>query len=183
MDTIERVVSHEQKYLMFYLENEHYGLPILKVNEIIGVVEITPIPRMPRFIKGIINLRGKIIPVLDLRLKFSMDSRVYDEHTCIIITEIDVNNHENVVGIVVDKVAEVVNVDSVDIEEPPKCGQDMDGGFLTGIGKVKGNVVMLLDIEKIISNKDVVELIPNDEKSELENEFKEIKKEMKNGVA
>lgn len=154
----------EKKYLMFYLNEENYGIPILQVNEIIGVMEITPIPKTPNFMKGIINLRGKIIPVIDLRLKFSMEERKYDQLTCIIIVELVIAGHKSFVGVVVDKVAEVVNVYSNDVELPPQYGQEDENNFLTGIGKVKDKVVMLLDIESIINCQELVNLIKNNAK-------------------
>lgn len=168
MEKIEKSVEEEQKYLMFFLNDEHYGIPILQVNEIIGLMEITPIPRTPEFLKGIINLRGKIIPVLDLRLKFSMDKKAYDEQTCIILVEVNINNLKNVIGIVVDKVAEVVKIYRSDIELPPKYGQDNEHGFLTGIGKVKDLVVMLLDIEEIINCNELNKYINNNTEKEIE---------------
>ncbi len=162
MDGIKEAVSQdEKKYLMFYLNDENYGIPILHVNEIIGVMGITPIPKTPSYMKGIINLRGKIIPVMDLRLKFSMEEREYDQLTCIIIVEIQVEGNKKFIGIVVDKVAEVVNVYSKDIELPPQYGQEDETGFLTGIGKVKDKVVMLLDIDSIINSQEMLKLMQN----------------------
>lgn len=160
-------IQEEEKYLMFLLNSEYYGIPILKVNEIIGLMEITPIPRTPDFMKGIINLRGKIIPIMDLRLKFKMSERGYDEQTCIIIVEIPINGKEGFIGVVVDQVAEVVNVLGNEIELPPQYGQENENGFLTGIGKVKEKVMMLLDIEKIVNCQEVVKMI-NDNKNEID---------------
>lgn len=160
-------IQEEEKYLMFLLNSEYYGIPILKVNEIIGLMEITPIPRTPDFMKGIINLRGKIIPIMDLRLKFKMSERAYDEQTCIIIVEIPINGKEGFIGVVVDQVAEVVNVLGSEIELPPQYGQENENGFLTGIGKVKEKVMMLLDIEKIVNCQEVVKMI-NDNKNEID---------------
>lgn len=161
-------VNEEEKYLMFCLNREYYGIPILKVNEIIGLMEVTSMPHTPNFMKGIINLRGKIIPVLDLRLKFNMPERAYDEQTCIIIVEIFENNRQNFIGTIVDKVAEVVNVNNADIELPPQYGQQVENGFLTGIGKVKDKVVMLLDVETIINCQEVVNLVEKNVNNELE---------------
>ena len=161
-------VTEEEKYLMFFLDEEYYGIPILKVNEIIGLMEITHVPRTPEFMKGVINLRGKIIPVMDLRLKFNMQERVYDEQTCIIIVEIVIQNKKHFIGLVVDKVAEVVKIYNSDIESPPQYGQDAESGFLTGIGKVKDKVVMLLEIEMIVNCKEVVNLINENIKKEQE---------------
>lgn len=160
--------NEEEKYLMFLLDEEHYGIPILKVNEIIGLMEITSIPRTPDFMKGIINLRGKIIPIIDLRLKFKMHEKAYDEQTCIIIVEIPIHGKTNFIGIVVDKVAEVVNVYGKDIELPPRYGQECEDDFLIGVGKVKDKVVMLLNIEVIVNCPELVSLIKETEKKETE---------------
>lgn len=167
METKETNTNEEEKYLMFYLNKEHYGIPILKVNEIIGLMEVTPIPRTPDYLKGVINLRGKIIPVLDLRLKFSMVERAYDEQTCIIIVEVNIGKTKNIVGIIVDKVAEVVKIYQSDIGIPPQYGQEVDEGFLTGIGKVKNLVVMLLDIEKIVNCGEIIKFMESKEQKEL----------------
>lgn len=156
----------EEKYLMFFLDEELYGIPILKVSEIIGLMEITPIPKSPAFLKGIINLRGKIIPLVDLRIKFNMPERAYDEQTCTIITEIPLDGHKHFMGIIVDKVAEVISINKTDIELPPQYGQESDLGFLIGIGKAKGKVIMLLDIEAIINCHEVVNLIKNNIKKD-----------------
>lgn len=167
METVE--IKEEEKYLMFFLDEEYYGIPVLKINEIIGLMEITQVPRTPNFMKGIINLRGKIIPIMDLRLKFKMTERTYDEQTCIIIVEVDVHGQKKLIGIAVDKVAEVVNVYQKDVELPPQYGQEEDeDGFLTGVGKVKDKVVMLLNIESIINCHEVISLIKKDYKKELE---------------
>lgn len=172
--------KEEEKYLMFMLDEEFYGIPILKVNEIIGVMEITSIPRSPDFMKGIINLRGKIIPVIDLRLKFKMDERTYDEQTCIIIAEITLHGNKQFVGVVVDKVAEVVNVYGKDIELPPQYGQESEEDFLIGVGKVKEKVLMLLDIEAIVNCQELINIVKKniDKESDKtsEKEVKEVKK-------
>jgi len=160
--------SQEEKYLMFFLNTEYYGIPILKVNEIIGLMEVTHVPRTPDFMKGIINLRGKIIPVIDLRLKFNMPERAYDEQTCIIIVEIPIQGQRSFIGIIVDKVAEVVSIQNAEIESPPQYGQECDNNFLTGIGKVKDKVIMLLEIEGIITSQELVNLIADSKRKELE---------------
>lgn len=156
--------KEEEKYLMFMLDDEFYGIPILKVNEIIGLMEITSIPRTPDFMKGIINLRGKIIPVIDLRLKFKMSERAYDEQTCTIIVEIQMHGSKQFVGVVVDKVAEVVNIYGKDIELPPQYGQESEEDFLIGVGKVKEKVVMLLDIDAIVNCQELINIIKSNTK-------------------
>lgn len=160
--------GQEEKFLMFFLNTEYYGIPILKVNEIIGLMEVTQVPRTPDFMKGVINLRGKIIPIIDLRLKFNMPERAYDEQTCIIIVEIPIQGQKSFIGVVVDKVAEVVNIQCADVELPPQYGQEFENNFLTGIGKVKDKVIMLLEIEGIINCQELVNLIAENKKSELE---------------
>lgn len=157
------VEKQEGKHLIFQLEERGYGIPILTVNEIIGIMDITPIPRAPSFIKGIINLRGKIIPVMDLRLKFGMDEKPYDEQTCIIIVNILIEGTVKQIGVVVDIVSEVVDIPASEIEAPPKYGTDDNGEFLSGIGKIKDKVVMLLNIEKVIYSEEIIGLVSEKE--------------------
>ncbi|MEI7473511.1 MAG: chemotaxis protein CheW [bacterium] len=158
------------KHLTFSLGNEEYGIPILKVKEIIGLMEITHVPQTPEFIKGVINLRGKIIPIMDLRLKFKMSEKDYNERTCIIVVEVNINQFKRLMGIVVDTVSEVVNIQSSEIEPPPQYGSTkIETGFLTGLGKVKGKVVMLLNIETIINCDEIVSLLGSETKVGLVN--------------
>lgn len=153
------------KHLTFCLGSEDYGIPILKVKEIIGLMEITHVPQTPEFIKGVINLRGKIIPIMDLRLKFKMQEKDYNERTCIIVVEVNINNAKRLMGIVVDTVSEVVNIQSSEIEAPPQYGTKIETSFLTGMGKVKNKVVMLLNIEQIINCEEVITLLSNEAKN------------------
>src|SRR5574344_3063666 len=126
----------DQKLLTFSLGEEGYGVSILKVKEIIGMMDITPVPKTPEFIKGVINLRGKIIPVMDLRLKFGMQEKEYNERTCIIVVEINLNGNERLLGVVVDMVSEVVTMNSDQIEPPPEYGSNNNTNFILGIGKI-----------------------------------------------
>ena len=142
------------KYLTFTLAEEEYGLEILKVREIIGMMDITAVPRTPGFVKGVINLRGKVIPVIDLRLKFNMSEAERTEQTCIIV--VDVGHVE--MGIIVDKVSEVLNIAGTDIEDTPSFGVSVDTAFLLGVGKTGDRVKLLLDIDKTISSKDIESL-------------------------
>ena len=141
------------KYLTFALGKEEYGIPIQRVKEIIGMMEITGVPRTPDFIKGVINLRGKIIPLMDLRLKFGLPEKTYSERTCIIVVEVASEEDRSVrmMGIAVDMVSEVVNIAEGDVEQPPRYGNGVDIRFLRGMGKVKGKVVMLLDMDRVLS--------------------------------
>ena len=146
------------KFLTFLLGSEEYGIPINKIKEIIGIMDITNVPRTPAFIKGVINLRGKIIPVMDLRLKFELGQKDYNQRTCIIVVEIDFSGSKRLMGIVVDTVSEVVNIQKGDIELPPQYGGCVDTAFLTGMGKVKGKVILLLDIEKVLNSDEKAQL-------------------------
>jgi purine-binding chemotaxis protein CheW len=140
------------KYLTFVLGDEEYGLDILRVREIIGVMEITSVPQTPQFVKGVINLRGKVIPVIDLRLKFSMEERDATKETCIIVVDVQ----DTLVGIMVDTVSEVLDISTEQIEDPPRFGTQVDTDFILGMGKVNNKVKILLDIEKVLSSEDLV---------------------------
>lgn len=142
------------KFLTFFLAGEEYGIEILAVHEIIGMLEITRVPRTPTFVRGVINLRGKVIPVIDLRLKFGMESKEQTEETCIIVVQ--AQNME--MGILVDKVSEVLDIAAKDIDEPPSFGAEVNTDYILGIGKAQGRVKLLLDIEKVLSKQDVVAL-------------------------
>ncbi len=157
------------KYLTFALGHEEYGIPIHKVKEIIGIMEITSIPKTPKFIRGVINLRGKIIPIMDLRLKFDMEEKEYSERTCIVVVEIQLEEMKKQMGIAVDAVSEVVNIQTGEIEPPPEYGAHSSEEFLTGVGKVKGKVILLLDIDKVLDSEEMGMLkeIRQKEKEEL----------------
>ncbi len=149
-----RSSSAAGKFLTFFLADEEYGIEILKVHEIIGMMPITNVPRTPEFIRGVINLRGKVIPIVDLRLKFAMESRAQTSETCMIV--VHVSGVE--MGIIVDKVSEVVNIAAEDIEDTPCFGPDVRTEYILGIGKSQGRIKILLDIEEVLSAKDVVSL-------------------------
>lgn len=152
------------KFLTFSLKSEDYGIEILKVREIIGIMQITSVPQTLDYLKGVINLRGKVIPVIDLRLKFGLDEVDYGDRTCIIV----VNVKSKLMGIIVDTVSEVMEIPSSDIEPPPNLSSKVETGNILGMGKVKGNVMILLDIDKILSSEELVQLqgIVKDEKAE-----------------
>ena len=139
------------KYLTFGLAEEEYGLEILKVREIFGMVNITAVPQTPGHVKGVINLRGKVIPVVDLRLKFSMTEREHDEATCIIV--VDVAGVE--IGIIVDRVSEVLEIPAEDIDDPPSFGTNVETNFILGMGKSETRVTILLDITKVLGDENL----------------------------
>ena len=145
------------KYLTFALDEEEYGLEILKVREIISMSEITSVPKTPEFVKGVINLRGKVIPVIDLRLKFTVEEIPYTDETCIIVVNVDGVE----MGIIVDHVSEVLDIVAGDIEDPPAFGGNVDMDFILGMGKSDQRVTILLDIEKVLGgqNKSVVQAL------------------------
>ena len=139
------------KYLTFRLGVEEYGLEILKVQEIIGMMNVTKVPRTPHFVRGVINLRGKVIPVVDLRLKFDMENQEDTERTCIIVVQIVNNGEEVTMGIIVDEVSEVLDVTAEQIEAAPSFGGGVHTDFILGMGKVGEKVLMLLDVDRVLS--------------------------------
>ena len=148
----------ESKYLTFSLAEEEYGIGILKIKEIIGMMPITSVPRTPDFVKGVINLRGKVIPVIDLRLRFSMPERDYTDRTCIVVVEIGTETMEMIIGIVVDSVSEVLNIKNEEIEETPAFGTSLDTDYILGMAKAEGCVKILLDIDTVLSSEEVAYL-------------------------
>jgi len=143
------------KFLTFTLGEETYGIGILKVKEIIGMLAITSVPQTPDFVKGIINLRGKVIPVLDLRLKFSMEAIPYTDRTCIIVVEIESNDVIVLIGIVVDSVSEVLNIKGEDIEDAPTFGMQLNTEYILGMAKTDGSIKILLDIDRVLSSEEL----------------------------
>jgi purine-binding chemotaxis protein CheW len=143
------------KYLTFSLDKEEYGIGILNVKEIIGMIPITMIPRMPPYVKGVINLRGKVIPVIDLRLKLSMKEAEYTERTCIIVVEISGASGQVLLGIIVDSVAEVLNVKEADIEDTPAFGAKLETEYILGMAKIGGRVKILLDIDRVLTSGEI----------------------------
>ena len=146
------------KYLTFQLGGEEYGLEILKVREIIGLMEVTVVPRTPEYVRGVINLRGKIIPVVDLRVKFGMEAIENTEETCIIVVEVIRGDDTVQMGILVDKVSEVLDINGGNIEDAPSFGSGFDSNFIMGMAKTKDSVKILLNIDSVLSGHEVVEV-------------------------
>ncbi len=151
-------VDRAGKYLTFKLASEEYGLEILKVREINGLMDITAIPRTPKFIRGVINLRGKVIPVVDLRAKFGLEATEDTEETCIIVVDVARDNDAVQIGILVDTVSEVLDIGAEDIEDAPSFGAGVDTDFILGMGKIGQKVVMLLDVDKVLTRMETTEL-------------------------
>ena len=153
-DTIE----FEGKYLTFNLMEEFYGVSVVSILQIIAIPDITKIPQTPHFVKGVINLRGRIIPVVDLRIKFNLEEQEYDDRTSIIIIKMFLNEREVFIGVIVDKVNEVIDIHANEIEQSPTFGVELDTQYILAMAKVKNKVVTLLDIDKILTNKEMAQL-------------------------
>lgn len=142
----------EMKYLTFILAEEAYGIGIKKVKEIIGMLPITTVPQTPDYVEGVINLRGKVIPIMDLRTRFGMERSQLTDRTCIIVVEILREVHQTITGIVVDEVSDVLNIKHDQIETPPDFGERIDHNYILGMAKVEGEIKILLDIDLVLSD-------------------------------
>jgi purine-binding chemotaxis protein CheW len=152
--------KHAGKYLTVTLGEEAYGLAVLKIREIIRLQKITPVPQVPDFVKGVINLRGRVIPVIDLRVKFGLKAE-FAERTCIVVTQVRLPNDTQVqMGLIVDSVEEVVHLPAEEIEPTPEFGAKIDTTYLLGMAKVKGQVKTLLDIDRVVAPEMVQALSP-----------------------
>ena len=138
--------TQKDKFLTFRIAEEDYGIDIRHVTEIIGIQKITEVPDMPNFIKGVINLRGKVIPVMDVRARFKLSSREYDERTCIVV----VNINDRATGLVVDRVNEVADIPAAQVEPAPSGGQKASGNYILGLGKIGDSVKILLDVSRLL---------------------------------
>ena len=152
---LKQTTINTAKYLTFTLADESYGIGILKVKEIIGMMPITSVPKTPGFVKGVINLRGKVIPIIDLRLKFDMESKDYTDRTCIIVVEIEAGKETVLIGIVVDSVSEVLNITADQIEDAPEFGTQLNTDYILGLAKTDDGVKILLNIDKVLTQVEV----------------------------
>lgn len=162
--------QNEHKYLSFCLGDETYGIEVLRVREIMGIQEISPLPKTAEYVRGVINLRGMIVPVIELRRKFAMESIETTEQTCIIVVEVEIEgggeSQVAQVGLIVDRVSEVLDIARDQIEPPPRLG-GLNTGLIQGIGKVGKAVVLLLDIDRALASEEVIALqAPRDDASE-----------------
>ena len=153
-DTVD---SRAGKYLAILLGHEEFAIQVLKVREIVGIQDITAVPHTPSYVKGVINLRGKVIPVVDLRLKFCLPEVEYTRRTCIIVVQVKSGDVSLLTGIIVDEVSEVLNLIADDIEDTPNFGDGTAsaGNYLLGMAKVKGKVTILLDIDRVLSGEPI----------------------------
>jgi len=143
------------KFLTFLMANEKYGLEILKVREIMGMMDVTTVPTTPAFVRGVINLRGKVIPVVDLRLKFGLEAKEDTQRTCIIVVHLTHTAQEMTMGIIVDEVSDVLDIDQNQIEPPPSFGANIRTDFILGMGKVDQKVMTMLDIDRVLSEQEI----------------------------
>lgn len=148
--------TQSNKYLTFVVGNENYGIPIYYVTEIIGIQAITAVPELPHYVRGIINLRGKIISVMDVRLRFKKEEREYNDRTCIIV----INIEDLSIGLIVDSVSEVINIPERDMEEPPHINREYNNRYVQYIGKVGNDIKLILNCNKLIDEEDK-ELLEN----------------------
>lgn len=156
LDAAVKTMAHrEGKYLAFSLGGEDYGIGILKIREIIGIQPVTPVPRLPEYVKGVINLRGSVIPVVDLRRRFGMPAIPFTERTCIIVVVVEGGEGPLVIGIVVDAVSEVLAIKAEDIAPTPSFGTDLDTAYILGMAKMQGGVKILLDIDRVLASDEV----------------------------
>ncbi len=154
-EELENEDTQKDKYLTFHLAGEDYGIEIRYVIEIIGIQKITEVPDMPAFIRGVINLRGKVIPVMDVRARFNIAARDYDDRTCIIVVNIDGTE----VGLVVDEVSEVADIPQKNVEPPPRTGKSAGSRCIQGMGKIGDEVKILLDVQELLFDEEMQRLM------------------------
>ncbi len=147
------------KYLTFRLADEEYGLEILKVQEIIGIMGVTRVPRMPAFVRGVINLRGKLIPVIDMRAKFALPKQEDTLKTCIIVVQVRLSDSSITIGVIVDNVSEVLDIQQDQLEAAPSFGTQINTEFMLGMGKVGEKVVILLDIDCVLTGEETAQML------------------------
>ncbi len=154
----QKVEHRAGKYLTFQLGNEEFAIQVLRVREIMGVQDVTTVPQTAGYVKGVINLRGKVIPVVDLRLKFGLAETAYTQRTCIIVVQIQAESGKLPIGVIVDAVSEVITLQGGEIEDTPDFGNGQATPYLLGMAKIKGKVKILLDIDRVLSSQDVSSL-------------------------
>ena len=143
------------KYLTFHLGTEEFGIQVLKVREIMGIQEIMTVPQTPAWMKGVLNLRGKVIAVIDLRAKFGMPTVAYSQRTCIVVAQVESEGEVMLMGLVVDEVSEVINITASEIEDTPSFGGNVPTPYILGMAKQKGKVKILLDIDQALSSSEL----------------------------
>ncbi len=161
------IQTEKNQYLTFDLDGEVFAVEVSKVREILDFTEVTSVPQMPVFMRGVINLRGSVVPVIDMRCKFGLDTIDDTVDTCIIIVEVEIDNETSVLGALVDSVQEVLDIDEDQIEPPPRMGARMNSAFLHGMGKYDGRFIMILNIDKVFSSDELALVRSKDESVEM----------------
>jgi len=151
-------ITETVQYLTFKLSDEIFALDVAKVREILEISNITKVPQTPDFMRGVINLRGSVVPVIDMRLKFGMSETEQTVNTCIIVVEVNMDGDATILGALADSVQEVVEMEPESIEAAPHIGTKLNTDFIRGMGKVDGHFVMILDIDKVFSADELAEL-------------------------
>jgi purine-binding chemotaxis protein CheW len=154
-DFFEEEDTQKDKYLTFRLANEDYGIEICYVTEIIGIQKITEVPDMPDYVRGVINLRGKVIPVIDVRTRFKLEPMAYGDRTCIVVVDIN----QSVIGLIVDEVSEVIGIPSANIDPAPKTGKGTKSRFIQGIGKVGEQVKIILHVGQLLNDEELTSIL------------------------
>ncbi|MBF0558350.1 MAG: chemotaxis protein CheW [Nitrospirae bacterium] len=162
-------INETKQYLTFNLGDEIFALDVAKVREILDFTSVTKVPRTPEFMRGVINLRGNVVPVVDMRLKFGMTLTEKTVNTCIIVTEININNETAIIGALADSVQEVIELEPDQIEPAPKIGMSIRTEFISGMGKRNGVFIMILDMDKVFSSEDLLH-VQNVQESTVEKE-------------
>jgi len=157
-------ISETRQYLTFILDGELFALDISKVREVLDYTKITRVPQMPEFMLGVINLRGSVVPVIDMRTKFGMNKVERTVNTCIVIVEVTLDSDNVILGALVDSVQEVFELDPEQIEPPPKIGMRLKTEFIKGMGKKEEKFIIILDIDRVFSTEELIILQGNDEK-------------------
>ncbi len=152
------ISKNSNKYLSFFLQGQPYGVNVDNIVQIIAIPEITPIPQTPTYIKGVINRMGRITPVMDLRLRLGLPARTYDDRTSIIVVKVPVRDSELIIGMIVDNVIEVIDINDEHIDELPTMGSNIDNSYIEGLAKIKGKVITLLDSARIMSKEELREM-------------------------
>jgi purine-binding chemotaxis protein CheW len=156
METVRRKALTGPRYLSFFLNNEEYCIDILKIKEIMGMIPVTPVPQTPDFIKGVINLRGQIIPIIDLRLKFEMEEKIDTRRTCIVVVELPFEGKLVYMGIVVDTIKEVISIPPENISNVPYINAKIKSEYIKGIAEVSDSIKIVLDITKVLTSSEFV---------------------------
>jgi len=165
---MEQQSNISYSYLTFKLGEEQYGIHVSQVLNILKMVKVTEVPKSPEYMKGVINLRGSVLPIIDIRIKFGMPEKEYTNNTCIIVMDLDMDGETTYLGTIVDEVLSVHEIEEKQIEPPPSIGNKYKSEFIYGMAKVEENFIMLLDMQKVLSVDELHEVIEKSESKDVE---------------